>query len=57
MPIYEFVCDNCKSRRETKQKTFMACPFCGYPMRRVFGLFGVVLKGKGFYKTDNRAKK
>ena len=30
------------------------CPSCGGSLRKVFGNVGIVFKGSGFYKTDNR---
>jgi len=30
------------------------CENCGGPLRRVFHPVGIVLKGSGFYSTDNR---
>jgi putative FmdB family regulatory protein len=32
------------------------CPACGGTLRKVFGNVGVVFKGSGFYRTDNRGK-
>jgi predicted nucleic acid-binding Zn ribbon protein len=30
------------------------CEKCGNRMNKVFGTFGINLKGPGFYSTDNR---
>jgi predicted nucleic acid-binding Zn ribbon protein len=30
------------------------CEKCGSRMNKVFGTFGINLKGSGFYSTDNR---
>lgn len=33
------------------------CENCGGPLKRVFHPVGIVLKGSGFYSTDNRSSK
>ena len=33
------------------------CPHCGGPLKRVFHPVGIVLKGSGFYSTDNRGSR
>jgi predicted nucleic acid-binding Zn ribbon protein len=33
------------------------CEVCGGKLKRVFHPVGVVLKGSGFYSTDNRSRK
>lgn len=33
------------------------CDNCGGPLKRVFHPVGIVLKGSGFYSTDNRSSK
>jgi hypothetical protein len=38
-----------------KDDALTICPECGGTLRKVFGLPGIVLKGGGFYKTDNRS--
>jgi len=30
------------------------CPECGGELRKIYGATGVVFKGSGFYRTDNR---
>jgi putative FmdB family regulatory protein len=58
MPTYEYICMQCKRRVEAVQsfsdEPLRECPHCGGPLRRVFHPVGIVLKGSGFYSTDNR---
>lgn len=59
MPTYEYRCAACGRRLEAVQKfsdpPLTECPEChAEELRRVFGNVGVVLKGSGFYRTDNR---
>lgn len=58
MPTYEYVCLNCGRHTEAVQRfsdePLRDCPHCGGPLRRVFHPVGIVLKGSGFYSTDNR---
>jgi putative FmdB family regulatory protein len=58
MPTYEYVCTDCGRHLEAAQSfsdpALTVCPQCGGPLRKVFGSVGFVLKGSGFYKTDNR---
>jgi putative FmdB family regulatory protein len=59
MPTYEYECLSCGRRTEVVQRfsdePLRECPHCGGPLRRVFHPVGIVLKGSGFYSTDNRA--
>jgi putative FmdB family regulatory protein len=59
MPTYEYACKSCGEHLEVVQSftddPLTDCPRCGGPLRKVFGQIGVVLKGSGFYRTDNRA--
>ena len=58
MPTYEYQCLNCGRHTEAVQRfsddPLRECPHCGGPLRRVFHPVGIVLKGSGFYSTDNR---
>jgi putative FmdB family regulatory protein len=58
MPTYEYVCKSCSEHLEVVQsfrdEPLTECPACGGVLRKVFGNIGVVLKGSGFYRTDNR---
>ncbi len=59
MPTYDYVCESCGNRFEEWQKITdeptKICPVCGGPVHRVIYPVGLVFKGRGFYKTDNRA--
>lgn len=59
MPTYEYSCNSCGERLEIVQSihddSLADCPKCGAPgLRKIFGNVGVVFKGSGFYRTDNR---
>ena len=58
MPTYQYACTNCGEELEAAQKfsddPLTECPACGGRLRKVFSAVGVVFKGSGFYKTDNR---
>lgn len=59
MPTYEYTCRDCGERLEAVQsfsdEPLTTCPNCGGSLRKVFGAVGIVFKGSGFYKTDNRS--
>jgi putative FmdB family regulatory protein len=61
MPTYEYACKDCGEHVEVvqsfKDEPLTECPACGGPLRKVFAPVGIVLKGSGFYKTDNRPSK
>lgn len=40
-----------------KDEPLTVCGVCGGRLRRVFHPVGIVLKGSGFYSTDNRSAK
>jgi putative FmdB family regulatory protein len=58
MPTYDYRCQSCGARFEAWQKItddpIDTCPTCGGPARRVLHPVGLVFKGSGFYKTDQR---
>ena len=59
MPTYEYRCAKCGEELEVYQ-TFAEKPLtkhkeCGGKLARVLSPAGIVLKGSGFYKTDNRS--
>jgi putative FmdB family regulatory protein len=58
MPTYDYRCDECGEEFEVWQSItddpFTECPRCGRHIRKVMSPAGIVLKGSGFYKTDNR---
>lgn len=61
MPTYEYACTNCKRHFDVVQSFSEApletCEVCGGQLKRVFHPVGIVLKGSGFYSTDNRGGK
>lgn len=61
MPLYEFECEDCKSRFERIQKFTDpnpdVCPACGKgQIRRMFSSPAIQFKGSGFYITDYAKK-
>lgn len=61
MPTYVYRCQTCGEELEIVQsftdEPLTICPNCDGELRKVFHPVGVVFKGSGFYKTDNRSKK
>ena len=62
MPTYEYRCTNCDEHLEVVQsfsdEPLTKCTVCGKKaLRKVFSPVGIILKGSGFYKTDNRSGK
>ncbi|HVL31968.1 MAG TPA: FmdB family zinc ribbon protein [Actinomycetota bacterium] len=61
MPTYEYACKSCGRHLEVQQSFSDApletCESCGGQLKRVFHPVGIVLKGSGFYATDNRGGK
>jgi putative FmdB family regulatory protein len=60
MPTYEYRCNACGEHLEVVQsfsdEPLQECPHCGKKaLRKVFSPVGIVFKGSGFYKTDNRS--
>ena len=58
MPTYEYRCAKCGEDLEVYQ-SFSEDPLtkhkgCGGKLSKVLSPAGIVLKGSGFYKTDNR---
>lgn len=61
MPTYEYVCSKCDQHLEVYQ-SFSEEPLkrhsgCGGKLTKVLGSVGIVLKGSGFYRTDNAASR
>ena len=58
MPIYEYACDQCGHRFDTRQSwsddPLTVCPECTGHIRRVLHPAGVIFKGSGWYITDSR---
>ena len=61
MPTYEYECTDCHRRYEVVQRftdpPLETCEACGGKLKRIYHPVGVVLKGSGFYSTDNRSRK
>jgi putative FmdB family regulatory protein len=60
MPTYEYRCAKCGEHLEVFQ-SFSEAPLtkhqgCGGKLSKVLSAAGIVLKGSGFYKTDNRSQ-
>jgi putative FmdB family regulatory protein len=58
MPTYVYRCEKCGESLEVYQ-SFSEAPLtkhkgCGGKLTKVLSAAGIVLKGSGFYKTDNR---
>jgi putative FmdB family regulatory protein len=61
MPTYDYECTKCGNSFELEQKMsdppLERCPKCrGKVIRVISGGGGVILRGKGFYATDNRSE-
>jgi len=59
MPTYEYECRSCGAGFDVFQSMSDAplevCPTCGSSVRRkINGGTGIIFKGSGFYKNDNR---
>ena len=59
MPTYQYACTECGHRFEAVQSftdsALTECPQCSGKLRKLFGSVGIVFKGSGFYRTDNRS--
>jgi len=58
MPTYEYRCESCGDTFDIVQAfsddPLSTCEKCGGELRKVYAPVGIVFKGSGFYKTDNR---
>ncbi|KJS83922.1 MAG: hypothetical protein JM58_11800 [Peptococcaceae bacterium BICA1-8] len=58
MPIYDYRCEECGKFQVTqgiKEKALNQCPTCGNPIKRLISKnVNIILKGSGFYSTDNK---
>jgi putative FmdB family regulatory protein len=58
VPTYQYACTECDHAFEQFQSfsesSLTVCPSCEGRLRKVFNAVGVVFKGSGFYRTDNR---
>jgi putative FmdB family regulatory protein len=59
VPTYQYACTACSEQFEVVQKftdaSLTECPSCKGRLRKVFSPVGIVFKGSGFYRTDNRS--
>jgi len=59
VPTYQYACTECGHDFEQVQSfsddALEHCPVCNGRLRKVFNAVGVVFKGSGFYRTDNRS--
>jgi len=59
MPTYRYRCSTCGDELEVWQsfseEALTVHDDCGGELRKVLSPAGIVLKGSGFYKTDNRS--
>jgi putative FmdB family regulatory protein len=59
VPTYQYACTDCDHAFEQVQSftedSLTTCPQCEGRLRKIFNAVGVVFKGSGFYRTDNRA--
>jgi putative FmdB family regulatory protein len=54
---YEYVCLNCGNfdlEQSIKDDAIKVCPMCKAPVYRKISGNGFILKGSGFYSTENR---
>lgn len=60
MPTYQYSCTDCDHAFDQAQSfsedSLTVCPECEGRLRKIFNAVGVVFKGSGFYRTDNRAE-
>jgi putative FmdB family regulatory protein len=60
VPTYQYACTECDHAFEQFQSfsedSLSVCPRCEGRLRKVFNAVGVVFKGSGFYRTDNRSE-
>jgi putative FmdB family regulatory protein len=56
MPLYEYVCQDCKRKTEVLQRMnerpLRICPHCGGKLKKAFSAPAIQFKGSGFYTTD-----
>ncbi len=57
MPLYEYVCQDCKRKIEVlqrlRERPLKICPHCGgKKLKKAFSAPAIQFKGSGFYITD-----
>ncbi|WP_040524401.1 FmdB family zinc ribbon protein [Gordonia effusa] len=59
MPTYSYACTECDNKFDIVQSfsddSLTVCPECSGKLRKLFSQVGIVFKGSGFYRTDNRS--
>ena len=59
VPTYSYACTQCDNRFDIVQSfsddSLTQCPECSGKLRKLFSSVGIVFKGSGFYRTDNRS--
>jgi putative FmdB family regulatory protein len=59
LPTYEYQCKSCGRAFEAVQAfsddPLVTCDVCDGPLKKIYGAVGIVFKGSGFFKTDNRS--
>ena len=58
MPTYSYICTKCsnyfKKVQSFNEDSLTSCPKCLGKLRKLFNSVGIVFKGSGFYRNDNR---
>ena len=54
MPMYKYKCPNCGNEHKWGSRQQPVCKECGEKMVRVYGPPGIILKGGGFFSTEDR---
>ncbi|MFE3798174.1 FmdB family zinc ribbon protein [Nocardia tengchongensis] len=58
MPTYSYACTECDNKFDIVQSfsedALTTCDRCNGKLRKLFNSVGIVFKGSGFYRTDNR---
>jgi putative FmdB family regulatory protein len=61
VPTYSYACTECDNRFDIVQSfsedSLTVCNECEGKLRKLFNSVGIVFKGSGFYRTDNRTGK
>lgn len=56
MPLYEYVCQDCKRKTEVlqrmRERPLKICPHCGGKLKKAFSAPAIQFRGSGFYTTD-----
>lgn len=59
MPIYQYACQKCGENFEVEQSmkddALTTHDNCGGDLNKIYSASGIILKGSGFFKTDNKS--